>query len=423
MQIKLPYLQKMPELIIILFLLFSYTKIHLTIPGFGIPYFFSHLMAALYLIKYGRLKLMAIDIAPWVFILIVHFLISSENAPIPNKEDIQTFTYNLLNMFSILTLFLMLRWSDMNHIEHMSKILMILMILFGLIEIYGGLKEYFDAIRSLYTSESSMYTAEDRDISQYGALRPNVFTSEPSSVGNFFGSLWVLYFSISKRTSRKNFECVILMAIAIFLFRSPTLILYIIVGLVINIYVFSKNKAYISWIMVSVTLFATMFLPYYLSTNEISFIMENEFAMDFVSTGSFYIRQIAPVENFIYMLHENPFFGYGYSYFDKMKSNNWLALIYKNPTFYDYDRIVGMHGGQFITNALWEFWVLNGLAGGLVTLIYMFAKIRKNGGKNFILLLLCSACVWASHAGISLIFTWIPIIFIAYALSINYTSK
>lgn len=409
----------LPDIGLMFFLFFSYIKLHLSIPGIGIPYFFTHLTAIIYLYRHKYLGQTLKNTIPFFIFLFFQFFLTATNSPIPGKIDVQNFIYNSLNIISVFTLFLALRLSDAKHIENFSLLFMLTLIVMGAIESYGNNKEVFDLVRRLYTSDLTIYTAEDRDLLQYGSVRPNVFTSEPSSVGNFFGSLWILYFSLLGQSAKKNFFCAILMILAIFLFRTPTLPIYIIIGIVLSLYKYNEKFIYLSWTIALSTLFILVFLPYYLYNNSLPIVSSIEFVHDFISTGSFYIRQVAPVDNFLYMLNDSKFFGYGYSYAEQMKSNNWADLHDKNPIFYDYSRISEMPGGQFITNALWEFFVLNGLLGSAFVAFYVCILLGKLGGSSFKMLIACAACVWVSHAGVNLIFTWIPVVFIAYILSVR----
>lgn len=396
-----------------LFLVLVYLKIHLTIPGLGIPYFWAHALAWMHLIRTNRAKMTAGFTTAAAFVLIFQYLLTAENYASPSKQDSQYFIYWLLNFGTFVGWIATLQDCNPRTINKIARFFMYGMLLVAFSEVYLGARPVIDEIRSLYTSTSSLYNFVDRDIQQYGAIRATALTSEPSSAGNYFGFLAILLISTSRRMKLAFAEALVLCIAAIYLFRTPTIAFYIAFAAIILVFGKSDRKrAILGNCLTCITLAAAIVIPYLLYLNLLPAL--TPYTGGFTSTGSFYIRQIAPINTFLGMTSESPIMGFGFQYSEYSRDINSVVLASEYGGFYTTSQLSDMQAGQFSTNALWEFFSTNGFIGSIILLAIYHKALRAMNVPHHLFILLGSSTLLLAHGGLILPFTWAPVVALAY---------
>lgn len=396
-----------------LLLVFVYLKIHLAIPGLGIPYFWAHALAWLYLIRTNRIKMTLSFTALAVFVLIFQYLLTAANYTSPSKEDSQYLIYWLLNLGTFIGSIAVLQDCNPRTINKISRFFLYGMLLIAFSEVHLGARPVIDEVRSLYTSTSSLYNFVDRDIQQYGALRATALTSEPSSAGNYFGFLVILLIATSQRMKLAFIEALALCIAATYLFRTPTLTFYIAFAAIILAFSKSNSKrTALGNALACITLAGAIVIPYLLYLNLLPEL--SSYTGGFTSTGSFYIRQIAPINTFLGMISESPLMGFGFQYSEHSREINSVVLASDYGGFYTTSQLSDMHAGQFSTNAFWEFFSTNGILGSIVLLAIYRKALRAMNVPNHLFILLGSSTLLLAHGGLILPFTWTPVVALAY---------
>lgn len=411
-----PHTMPISGIFLISISVFIYIKLHLSVPGLGVPYFFAHVTAILYLAKKGRLLKVGQHLYLATGVLLLQYLFTSEDWLSPSKSDFQYTAYWALNFFTIFGLLAIMQSCGDSALNRFARIFIYLMILVGVAEVYLGAKPLVDSVRSIYTSSSSLYVAEERDIRQYGVIRPNVFTSEPSSVGNYFGFLWMILLMTARLNRKSLTEAALLMAAAIYLFRTPTLVGY--AAAIIVLWMAStggKIKRHAGALGALCFTLLMVLAPYLMfSWRDTS---QSELLSEFVGSGSFFLRQVAPLNTFFSMLSESPALGYGYQFQEMSRNVNIEILQLDYGGYYTASRLSEMLAGQFSTNAFWEFLTTNGLLGSLALILIYGRIFHSFGVRRHLILLFLSAGILTLHAGLILPFTWTAVIALAYHLS------
>ncbi len=398
----------------IIILILVYLKIHLSITGFGVPYFYAFVVS-LY-VAVMSVGISAIFSACYAFFLylVAQYFFSSFHIFHPGKADIQYILYWMTNLVTIFSLCVSLKRSDVGRLDMWIRVLLYALIVIAFLEVYGGVKPFIDSVRKLYTSTSSFYDAADRDVRQYGRIRPTAFASEPSSLGNFFGALWLLYVFWRGASISRWVESGAMMIVAVFLFRTPTLFAYLVVAALLLVYS-NRQVRGIAMPLAALLVCLVAVLPY--AAYSARYDLENKSMREFVSTGSFFIRNITPINTFFDMIEERPLFGFGGGYLDAAQAGNIGEIYSRFRGFYTYDRISSMPSSTFITNSFWEFFIVNGFVGSLI-LGWLYRRMfLRFGVKNFMLLAMLSMALWTSHAGLILTFTWVPVVVLVVILS------
>lgn len=396
-----------------LLLVLVYLKIHLAIPGLGIPYFWAHALAWLYLIKTNRVRMTLGFTALAAFTLFFQYLLTAESYANPSKQDSQYFIYWLLNFGTFIGSIAILQDCNPRTINKISRAFLYGMLLIAFSEVYLGARPIIDEVRNLYTSTSSLYNFVDRDIQQYGAVRATALTSEPSSAGNYFGFLVILLIATSKKMKLAFIEALVLCLAATYLFRTPTLTFYVALAAIILVFSKSNSKRTILGnSLACITLAGAIVVPYLLYLNVIPGI--STYTGGFTSTGSFYIRQIAPINTFMGMITDSPLMGLGYQYSEYSRDINSIVLASDYGGFYTTSQLSDMHAGQFSTNAFWEFFSTNGILGSIIILLIYRKTLRAMNIPHQLFILLGSSTLLLAHGGLILPFTWTPVVALAY---------
>lgn len=390
----------------VVMLLLIYLKLHLNITGFGIPYFYALLISVGAILVSGNLRVIIGGCGGLLFYLIVQYIFSSNGVLAPKKFDFQFVIYSITNFVVFYGLCLSLVRANTKLMQLLIRVLLYLLLGIAIMEVYGGLKPFVDAARKLYTGAHAYYDAVDRDIRQYGAIRPTAFASEPSSLGNFFGAIWLFYTCSYRNNIRRVIEVGVIMLAAIFVFRTPTLLAYAAVSVLVIVYKFRRYRTLTVFASIALV-FAVSILPYIAYTYRFEIDQKN--FREFLSTGSFFIRNIAPLNTFLDMVEMKPIFGFGSGFADAAQARNIGEIYGRFSGFYTYDRISTMSAATFMTNAFWEYFIVNGFLGSLILFGLYKAVISGFGVRGFFFLAMLSLVLWTSHAGLILAFTWVPV--------------
>lgn len=342
--------------------------------------------------------------------MLLHSILTSIIANVDlGRENAQIIIYSVTNIFILAALFTLWRLSPYQPESFFHTIVLVLLVL-AFMEVYLGFRPLFEAFK-LFFNSTAAYTAEDRDISLYGRIRPMIFTTEPSSSGNFFGAIWLAYVASMKANLKNYAKASLYFLLAVYIFRSPTLIGYLAVAP--GFILLARNHSLFSLsYFVSVICFSNIF--FYYGWNLRNDITITQLA-SFFSTGSFYIRQISPIETVQTVLASSPFFGYGVEYLSTARS---IAAphLFSSIGFYTYERIASMPDRVMTTNAFWELFGVFGIIGAVAFTLLKSSLLKVFGVRNPIVLLIGVYALFSSHAGIYAAFTWTPLIFIGFAL-------
>lgn len=391
-------------------LLLCYLKIH----GLGIAYIGALMVSLMAFTRYRELwdKLLML-IGIFAGFVLLHALLSSLTLPSNywiGRDQAKQMIYSTTNFTIVATTLLLGRRGDPDARIRTIRYILIGMLAIAVLEVYGPLKPVIDALRALYTSDSSLYIATDRDVQQYGMTRPTVFTSEPSSLGNFFGALWVYFVISGRRTLIDLAGYMLLLLAAIYIIRSPTLLGY--AAVVPGLLLVQARRGLLGYGYLAAILAVFLLVPSYLYTQKGYFPGALDY---FMSTGSFFIRQIAPVLSAEASISLSPFFGAGFSYYAVARDTTYNLLSLLHGGYYDDAFLSVMPVGQYVTNAAWEFVGVYGLFGGIVFVAILMRLFRLVGIVHGPAVLLATAALWTTHAGITLAFTWTPLIIIGLA--------
>lgn len=399
------------QLILFGILLLCYLKIH----GAGIAYAGALAVSLVAFARYSSAwEKLSIPITSFGIFLLLHSALSGI-ALTPNygfgKEQAKQLVYAMTN-FTILSTVLMLGiYGDPDRRPVVVQYVLIAMLVIAFLEVYGPIKPLIDAIRQLYTSATSIYEATERDIQQYGAVRPTVFTSEPSSLGNFYGVLWA-YVILSVRNRPLHVAVnIALMGIAVFLIRSPTLLGYAVIvpGLALVL----ARRPILGYTYLVAVLAFVLIVPGTLWVQRD--YVQNPSLNEFLSTGSYFIRQIAPLISVDKALSASPLFGAAFNYYEVARDSTYSLLSFFHGGFYDAGFLTIMPAGQYVTNAAWEFVGVYGAVGGVTFVVILLRLLKTLNIQHGPALLLATASLWTSHAGITLAFTWTPLMVLSLA--------
>ena len=265
-------------------------------------------------------------------------------------------------------------------------------------EVYLGGHDVMVAINNVLYSWRPLgaYVDNGRDIALWGAVRPLVFSTEPSLVGIWSSTCLGLYLILSERTWR-NFAVYGGMVLAtLIVCRSPTsgVIAY---ATVIFLAINSRNAAlYLSGLLVlPVLLYVTLaYSPFYMR------------AVSYAEQASFFARLIAPYLFTLDVFANWPFFGIGVGAVDLFRGDV-LAVWSKAGIFSSQPFAATWVTGDLLTNSFFWHWIYFGAVGGLVVLLSLTRAIRAAGVRNWWLVIAPTAICWQTVGGYVDARTWI----------------
>ncbi len=347
-----------------------------------------------------------------IFLLLHNVVTSIITTADFGRANVKIIIYGITNIFILAALFTLwkISWYKPENFFH-TAVLGILILAF--MEVYLGFRPIFESFKIFFNSTAA-YTAESRDVSLYGRIRPMVFTTEPSSLGNFFGAIWLAYVISIKRTVKNFALALVYFMLAIYLCRSITLIGYL--AVVPGFIMLTSRRSLLAVLYFVLLICFSNFAFYY------GWVSRNDVAISqfegFFSTGSFYIRQISPMETVQTVLVSSSFFGYGIEYLSAARSIA-APYLYSSIDFYDYERIANMPDRVMATNAFWELFGIFGIVGATAFTLFKLRLLKLFGVRSPLVSLIGVYALFSAHAGIYAAFTWTPLIFVGFALMKN----
>lgn len=248
----------------------------------------------------------------------------------------------------------------------------------SLFEIYGGLRGVSDSVRLALYSRYAIYGDTIRDLSVYGAVRPNFFGREPSLVGVNIGFALAMWFLTNTHVSpsRRVFGLMAATAAALFVTRSPTVLFFAVTaisGLIFFPRSGSSRKLLCAITSAAIILFCFMFIPVLTLLNGIS-----GGGLDFIMMGrSFFIRQVLPPITAVAVVSDNPIFGVGIGAFDTL-DEVIEGVFARSGVLSIFPDLIGVTNSKFlVSNAFWEYWMFFGIGGGAVIFILIRGLLRS----------------------------------------------
>lgn len=401
---------KMSSLFLGAILLLIYLKIH----GAGIVYFGALIVSILTCFRYRSIQ----KTIPQFLAFLAFSALMASMHPI-DLTAIKQFIYTNTLFLTMAVVLVLVDQQNSRRTERCLLITMGLMILVGVLEVYIGMKPIVDATRSLYTSENSIYEAVERDIRQYGRVRPTVFTSEPSSVGNFFGAIWLTWCCLIRTNFRNAIKATILILAALFVIRSPTLGGFALVAPGLLLIINNRLRTGYTYLLSLLVSLAILFPYIYFHKH---YLPEGPIK-EFFDTGSFFIRQIAPLNVVMYGYITSPLFGLGSEFYEIARELNSRILASQFGGFYTNERLTLMPDGQFSTNAMWELFGTFGIVGTPIFGGIILWLMRRTDIQHAPAVLLATLILISGHGGIFLAFTWTPLLLLPLAFNRSATIK
>jgi hypothetical protein len=304
----------------------------------------------------------------------------------------------------------------------------IFVLIFATLEVHFGLRPFVDTVRSVIHQQ--YYDDTIRDLELYGAVRPSVFSSEPSLVGIFWGlSLcgWLLA-DPDRFGLRQLVVASLLTAAAVFVIRSPT-ILYAVTITVIGLIVHRLRRSASPRVRLikSVSLFAC-FILVIASTSLLMYAAEpfGGLIEEIVKGDSFYSRQIGPYRLASSMTETSPFFGFGLGGDAEMApyAMDAFSPVIENmiagADAADVASVPGMvinfsegKTSHLLTNSFWQFWISFGILGGTIVASIVAFALAKFGVREIGFVLLGATLMGQTMGGIVIAPAWTPLFVIA----------
>lgn len=393
-------LKKITRLAIFYIFLFGlYTNLPITI--FGKPLFGAFaIIAGLSLLFLNLPKNIALfkAMAGLAALLIINVALSPKGlSPDKVTSSIQLF----LSVLAATGAFLELRKWRPRSIERTLLVGMMLIILFGFIEVYLGMSQTFSAIRDMLFNEQDafIYSSIYRDIELHGGIRPTIFTQEPSHPAKFIGVFLACYYIISN-SRYKTVLFFILLVSSLAIIRSPTILLAVPIALYIKAtgaesQRFSKK----GWMLIIIGAVAFFTIPSwvgYLPFERARSIAAGEDA-------SAIIRLFGPLKISFDILLNYPLFGVGIGGTETAKP--FLLNIYSNfdairMERFDIDESAGWG------SALFQGIAFSGILGSLLFAFALKKHLQSIALYDHILILFVFLIVFSADGAFVIIRPW-----------------
>lgn len=256
---------------------------------------------------------------------------------------------------------------------------LIVLLVGAILEVSGIIKPISDWFRE-HTLTTGLYVQDERDLQDYGILRPKFFASEPAKLGETIAISFVLWFSAIKRPNiRQIVGAVFLLFLGFYFVRTPVIVFGAIAYLLIRM-VTLRYRGKIGSIRSSVVLLTYDAFATALPTFFLWFLDTAKDPPKFFTTGSFFARIIAPFYMAMQTFQTNPMFGIGFVAADgdalaKLAIDAYIVTgrISTIPRV-SWDTL-----GAMSCSALWFSFVALGIVGVIVLLAelrLLFALLR-----------------------------------------------
>jgi hypothetical protein len=251
-------------------------------------------------------------------------------------------------------------------------------VVFGFLEVYGGLRPLSDAVREGLRPDRWLYELDLRDLGRYGALRPKVFAPEPSIVGYTAGlclSAWFIL-GLRRRQWHRLVEFALMVGITWFFVRSPAMVACLAAGLLAILFhvmgrghlaTFRRLRGQFHPILAATTLVAIVAVA--IASVELNVRYGEE--IGFLGAGSFFIRQVAPALTEIEVLKRHLLLGVGVGG-DGLLYRIVEQVYVESSAFIRFPHLFDMPVDILITNAFFSYWHALGLLGGGIGLVFLY---------------------------------------------------
>jgi hypothetical protein len=330
-------------------------------------------------------------------------------------EFLPSFSQILVSIFSAYFMFIVLINSDLKRTSNFLIALLFFVIAGSFAEKIPQFQSLSDDFRRLIYPENLLYFSESRDIESYGAIRPRLFTREPSLVGIAAGILITMIFLLSKKGTIYRIIIALFSTLACaYVTRSPTLIIFWIIVVYGSIALRPDKLGHRSWLVGLAMAFTIVFLSFSLTFGGGLSRIDND---SILGGGSYILRIFGPPLIWLESLKQDPFFGLGLGSFDVLLPIAQRAYAdFEILSFFPHLRDVD-DGAFLISNALWEFLIFFGLLGSLLTIISLIRLFWILGVARLSFPFFAAFLAFQTFGGISAYRPWhILFVFAAIAL-------
>jgi hypothetical protein len=317
-----------------------------------------------------------------LFLIFVVYLTSTLFAPNlaflgKRTTGLIQFVYSLVLAYG---LFLTLVAADARALSRMLFAFCIAILLGALLEDYSdGFRALSDAAR-LHIYSYGIYDADRRDILLYGRIRPKLFTSEPSSLTFIFTLLSFTWLMVSFWRG-KILWYLAMMAAGLLSMPGPTLLL---MAVLLLLYLFFArfrsglaNDRLLRFVSIGVV--GTIVLAVLVVVGS-SLFAKRLALIDNGEDGSFYFREIAPVEAAGDVVRRYPVFGIGLT--GEPLIADRLEELYQSAPSYSADLDFGLGSWEAthnLTNYFWLHWIYLGFIWGSLAILALGLWLRVLG--------------------------------------------
>ena len=378
----------MGVILVFIYLLGVYTGVILYLtPTLFIPTFIAGCAAILLLLKNIR-RVQKSHLKP-MFGLLVIALLTLFFAPNREAYFIERFKGFISLAYALVSayvLFLeMSRW-DRRAVARVFGVFSVLIIVGCLFENYTDFRDVSDAFRS-EVFKQDLYGGLYRDYTQFGMIRPKLFTAEPSHVAKFFLFSVTMWLALTQRR-KKYLKLIVMMGVGFFLIRSPIVLLAVPSALLLFVYL---DYGGVRKLLSSAGIEGTFKLSILGISLGIGLIVAFQTILapriELIMTGrdtSFIGRILAPPVVTYHTLRKSPYFGAGIEGKEAIVRELTAAFasfgMIQNVRGWDFDILINR-----IANVFWLHWIYFGLIGGIFA-AYMIGRLMKNlGGTHYIL--------------------------------------
>ncbi len=237
---------------------------------------------------------------------------------------------------------------------------------------------------------AGFYIDAGRDVANWGAVRPLVFSTEPSLVGIWGSVLMIGATMLSTAQDWKRYAILIAyVVVLLFVTRSTTSMVILISHLVATLFDrrFSLSK---QLVVLGVAIAMTIVLTLSSAATLVG---------QYAEGTSFFARILGPYMTTIEVLRINPIFGLGLGNENALETIimdvwNRTGMLAASMHYIKQWGITGM-----LTNNFFLLWIYFGVVGGLIFLGIVFALVRQLGRYPMVMVALTSFGVWMTVGG------------------------
>lgn len=294
-----------------------------------------------------------------------------------------------------------------------------------LLELYTDFAAISNSISEALHGWNFVYDAAERDLRNYGAVRPKLFASEPSKLGITFAVMISILSSLSYRKLGLVASlslCLLLSAAAIYLVRSPTIMYGAAAGILLVFFQHARTKGSIKRLVLIVGFFgfsALLLLPYAVD----AYINSLQFGETSALTSRSWQRRIIYPAFFARdYLVSHPLLGSGFGD-DIILTKEMIQYFYGRGLFFLFPDLKGLGALNLVTNAFYLWLCQMGLLGSLLFILPFRAFCQSENVKYVLPLLLCVALIWQTIGSISSPISWMPIFLYVWLCSVTLSAR